>query len=441
MKRALPWLIAGLLGFAYGYVSHWKHLFPYQFHGPLGEFVQMRLLGRDAFSSRVAVEGPDAEAIRAKSEELMALGYASGYSPRTAVAGVATHAAAKVADGLNLVVSADRPGAYLMDASGTVLHRWQKTFREAFPDVTLSANRLALSAFWKRVHLFENGELLALFEGGGLIKLAPDSRLLWARNLTAHHDLDVDPEGRIYVLTKQARLIPRINESEPVLEDFVTILDAQGLPQKQLSVLEALERSPYASLLQLGRTAGDIFHTNTLTVIRRDDPRLPAIRRGRLLLCFRHLNTVAVLDPDSGRIEWAMTGLWSWPHEPVLLDDGGLLIFDNRGAGDRRSRILEVDPVTQQVLWSFLGETPFHSAVAGVVQRLPNGNTLVTVSTEGRAFEVTRAGEVVWEFVSPHEVASDLYSRSRIATLFELVRLPPGRPAWLDGGRVLSSTP
>src|SRR6059036_3002382 len=35
------------------------------------------------------------------------------------------------------------------------------------------------------------------------------------------------------------------------------------------------------------------------------------------------------------------------------------------------------------------------------IQRLPNGNTLITESSFGRLFEVTREGEIVWEYVSP----------------------------------------
>jgi hypothetical protein len=32
---------------------------------------------------------------------------------------------------------------------------------------------------------------------------------------------------------------------------------------------------------------------------------------------------------------------------------------------------------------------------------LPNGNVLITESDGGRLFEVTRAGEIVWNFVNP----------------------------------------
>ena len=43
----------------------------------------------------------------------------------------------------------------------------------------------------------------------------------------------------------------------------------------------------------------------------------------------------------------------------------------------------------------------FYSRSGGGCQRLPNGNTLITSSDDGHAFEVTREGDVVWEFFNP----------------------------------------
>ena len=34
-------------------------------------------------------------------------------------------------------------------------------------------------------------------------------------------------------------------------------------------------------------------------------------------------------------------------------------------------------------------------------QRLPNGNTLINEASFGRFFEVTRDGEIVWEYINP----------------------------------------
>ena len=44
----------------------------------------------------------------------------------------------------------------------------------------------------------------------------------------------------------------------------------------------------------------------------------------------------------------------------------------------------------------------FYSMARGANQRLANGNTLVTESDDGRLFEITSEGEVVWEFLNPN---------------------------------------
>lgn len=83
------------------------------------------------------------------------------------------------------------------------------------------------------------------------------------------------------------------------------------------------------------------------------------------------------------------------------------------------SRIMEFDPVTLEVVWQYVqakptadydgdGETwgndrKFFSSHYSIAQRLPNSNTLICEGNEGRAFEVTPEGEVVWEFISPFD--------------------------------------
>jgi hypothetical protein len=138
------------------------------------------------------------------------------------------------------------------------------------------------------------------------------------------------------------------------------------------------------------------------------------------------LDTVAVLDLDEPAVEWALTGLWNEQHQPTFLPDGRLMVFDNRPA-EGSSRVVELDPLTQELLWSYEGgvDEPFFTSTCGSSQRLPNGNTLVTESDNGRAFEVTREGEIVWEFVSPYRAGD---SDELVATLFEVVRLRPDFP-------------
>ena len=96
---------------------------------------------------------------------------------------------------------------------------------------------------------------------------------------------------------------------------------------------------------------------------------------------------------------------------------GNLLVFDNGGssgygvasgiAPDGRgiyaragSRVLEINPVTLEVVWSY-SKAGFFSTNISSAQRLPNGNTLIDAGAPGRMFEVTRDGTIVWEYMNP----------------------------------------
>jgi outer membrane protein assembly factor BamB len=83
------------------------------------------------------------------------------------------------------------------------------------------------------------------------------------------------------------------------------------------------------------------------------------------------------------------------------LENGNILIFDN-GRRRKYSRVIEFDPRVGKIVWQYKADPPgeFFSSTRGSAQRLANGNTLITESDKGRAFEVTPAGAVVWEFWS-----------------------------------------
>jgi hypothetical protein len=166
---------------------------------------------------------------------------------------------------------------------------------------------------------------------------------------------------------------------------------------------------------------GDLFHTNSLQVLAALTRTLPpSFAEGNILTSMRRLNTIAVVDLGRRQVVWAHQGDYVRQHDPRLLEDGHILLFDN---GERQSRVLEIDPATGGVAWQFTGseEKPFSSAECGTAQRLSNGNTVITESEAGRAFEITPEGESVWEFVSPFRTGA---AEEFVATLFEVVRVP-----------------
>ena len=113
----------------------------------------------------------------------------------------------------------------------------------------------------------------------------------------------------------------------------------------------------------------------------------------------RNINAIAILDGSTQQI------LWIWgpsnlalQHHPTLLDNGNILVFDN---GISNSRVLEIEPSTNKIVWRYGPRKDFFSKTRGSNQRLPNGNTLITESDRGYVHEVDKEGTTVWQFANP----------------------------------------
>jgi hypothetical protein len=357
-------------------------------------------------------------------EQLEAIGYLSGSreaADGTTATGVVVHDPARSFAGSNLYTSGHAPEAILMDMDGRVLHRWSYAFWDAWPDFPVARTH-ASTEFWRRTLLLPDGSLLAIHEGLGILKLDADSNLVWAVPNRAHHDLAALPSGDILVLTREAHMVPRIHLEKPIIEDFVTRLDAEGRELARFSLLAAFDDTAFATLIDkvVGRH-GDVFHTNSIAVLERDG-RDPAFRRGNLLLYMLGVGLTVVVDPDTEKVVWARFGRPERRHDPKITSAGDLLIFENEFREDA-SRIVEYAGTSQMVKWIYQGsaERPFYSETCGTVDRLPNGNTLITETDAGRAFELTPEKEIVWEFLNPNRAGE---GGRYIASLFELVRLP-----------------
>jgi len=205
--------------------------------------------------------------------------------------------------------------------------------------------------------------------------------------------------------------------------------------KRRISVVDALEGFPEKDLYwnRAKHKKGDLFHTNALQVLDGSAARLvPQFKKGNVLISMRHISAIFVLDVKEEAITWGFKSDFHMQHEPQVLPNRHLILFDNvaRYDGSRRSRILEYELPNMNVAWSYEGnkENRFYSRTCGAVQRLKNGNTLITETDNGRAFEVTRDNEIVWEFVSPHRAGA---KKEFVASLFELKRIPKSYARWL----------
>ncbi len=162
----------------------------------------------------------------------------------------------------------------------------------------------------------------------------------------------------------------------------------------------------------------------------------------------RILNVSFIIDHVTGNIVWRLgpdfeysrelqkIGQIIGQHEVHMIarglpGEGNILLFDNGGqaglgkpspssptgyynAARGYSRVLEINPVTMEKVWTyndpdnFSGnvealtiENQLYSPYCSGADRLPNGNTLITEMVDGRVLEVTPECDVVWEFINP----------------------------------------
>lgn len=383
---------------------------------------------RDSAASEEALRPPGYWALdpagrveREEAARLESLPYAAAGARATGSnAGVVLRDPERATPGGSFYVSGHGPEAILIDPEGRPIHRWRFPFDRASKRPAV----LPDSTFWRRAVLLPDGSVVALVQASGLLRVDRDSRLLWVSDSPAYNDLLVSEEGTVLTLAKE--LAADAEGPSRHLEDFLLELDLEtGREIRRWSLFRALERSPWASYLPSPPYPdADVLHSNTVTAIPDPSPsHHPAFVAGRLIVSLRQIDTIVVFDPATGEIVWARRGPWVRQHDPALDGEGRLVVFDNQGGAEGRSRVLRWDLERESIAWQFPpeGDPPLDSFEAGAIQVLPEDHLLVTESVRGRAFEVTPNGEIVWEFVNPHRLGDH---EEFIAYLWELARVP-----------------
>ena len=123
------------------------------------------------------------------------------------------------------------------------------------------------------------------------------------------------------------------------------------------------------------------------------------------MLSFQSTIAVVILERHSGAVVRRIgPPLLSNPHAASVLSNGNILSVDNgTGSVPQLSRVVEIDPNVGKIVWSYeKAPIAYRGARISNAQRLWNGNTLITEGEDGRLFEVTACGAVVWEYINPH---------------------------------------
>lgn len=363
-------------------------------------------------------------------EQLRALGYVDSAPTDNADLRGVTVLAPEAARGYTLVSSRQRARAQLIDLHGNILHTWQE--KHGSP--------------WMHVEMQRNGSLLALAKDRYLLKLDWHSTVLWRFDGRPHHDFHVDRrrrgKRRILLLGRTAKTATIEGFGRlPHLSGKIQVLSARGVLQREVELLPLLrpliprhrlrsladkhKRGQPFARLTLPESAGDLLHANSIEVITKDIPGVAPV--ASVLLSVREIDRIVLLNPKMTAV------LWSWrgpakgdslegQHDASLLANGNISVFDN-GVRRKRSRLLEIDPRSGKIAWRY-SAPGFFSRLRGAMQRLPNGNTLATLSDSGQAVEITTDHKVVWQYWHPDVRQVD--GRQTRAVIYRARRYPPG---------------
>lgn len=296
---------------------------------------------------------------------------------------------------------------YLLDLYGDVAHTWTLPYPPGLSGYLTERGTL----FYNGKIVEEPGRFIAgqPWKGGVALEVDWEGRVLWeVRHPDHHHDGIRLRNGNVLLLCLAAvprDLAPRIRGGLAGTEyngdihaDYLVELTTGGDVVWEWRSWEHLD--PAADrITAVQERRHEWTHGNAVA-------ELPD---GDIVVSFRHISIVAIVARRTGEIVWKLGAPpLANQHAPTPLPNGNLLIFDN---GTHRldnavpfSRVIEVAPATREIVWTYQERRPmdFFSPLISGAQRLPNGNTLICEGNFGRLFEVTAAGEVVWEYVNPH---------------------------------------
>ena len=317
------------------------------------------------------------------------------------------------------------PGyVWLIDMDGNFVQRWEMGHIPGEYGVLLPNGNLLFAGKVIPGPLNDIGGF-----GGVLLEADWDGNIVWKHeDLYQHHDFCRMDNGNTMVL----RWVPVPDKIAAKIQGGIPGTERQGMiwadsfqevtPTGEVvwEWLSYEHLDPAVDVICPLCPRSEWSHTNACFVLLNGD----------ILTTFRRTNTIAIIDKGTGDIKWRWgVGELAHPHDPTMLDNGNILVFDNGThrnlAHPNYSRVLEINPATGKIEWEYKTNPRHHfygSLVSGC-QRLPNDNTLICEGTTGRIFEVTAEGELVWEFISPFYYDIEGYGRTN--QIFRAYRYGP----------------
>lgn len=381
--------------------------------------------------------------------------------------------------------------AHLIDLNGNVVHEWKDAAAHStLIDPTLNGG--------KRGHVFitldtTEGKGTDLIPGQVNRKIAKtigeldwNGNVVWRFGAKApggaaqqHHDWARLANGNTVILANWVHVVKGFKQPR-VLDDVIYEVNPAGEVIWKWVASEHINEFGFSKEgLKLLRNAdiADYLHVNNLKVVGPNHWFAMGDKRfhpDNLLFDSRNANFIAIIERKTGKIVWRLGPHYkggseeqqlarnvprpvdqiSAQHDAHIIPEGlpgagNLLVFDNQGVAGYPaaavprtggSRVLEIDPVKNEIVWQYTGEDSggptwsFRSTHISSARRLPNGNTFIDEGQSGRLFQVTRDGDIVWEYINPFARTGKDTVTGRITINNQLYRGQPVPYDWVPTG-------
>ncbi|EFI42693.1 thioredoxin domain-containing protein [Peptoniphilus sp. oral taxon 386] len=272
--------------------------------------------------------------------------------------------------------------------------------------------------------------------------------------------------GNTIILGHDTIVSPAISDKK-ILDEVIYEVDYEGNVIWKFSFSENFESFGFSeqeknviyrnpNMKNISDGIGDYLHISSISVLGPNkwyDQGDIRFCPENIIFCSRQGNFIGIIDKKTKKVYWkigpnvndeifrGLGGIIAPTHIQLipkgLPGEGNILFFESGGTSGYGypnlisptglknairdySRVIEFNPITWNIEWELnpaklgfsnaINGYKFYSPYGSSVQRLPNGNTLVTLGTSGTMLEITEEGEIVWKWICPYASNINAYA-------------------------------
>ena len=282
-------------------------------------------------------------------------------------------------------------GVLLLDTSGKLLRRW------------IIPNRDIKDGHHHLFTMLRDGSFVSAADYAALYRINRCGGEMGRINGTFHHSISRLDGHRYWVSgsVSDPNAVSLVNMDAYTVERTILLKDVHKAVDPELSIF----------LIGPRADAEDPWHNNDVEPLPAKIAAHNPFAAGDLLISYRHLDLLYVLDPKTLAIKWWTNDYTAGQHDPDWQADGTVTVFDNRSLG-KPGKFSAVEH------FDFSGKKPrmildgrnygFYSSIGGKHTVLKDGSILVLSYDQGRVLWVGPKGDVWFDFINRYSDTESL---------------------------------